>query len=129
MAAEFHSEAKLPSRFIPDVWESSWSGVVGSGAAAVLIDEDEGEISGTIGFFVYKDMNDGDLVAVEAFWFVKKFSRGAGLKLLKTAERHLRMMGCKRIHMVHLAGLNSRLGGIYKRFGYTDLEHTFVKEL
>ena len=129
LAAEFHSEAELPSGFSSGVWQKNWSFLLERNLAVVLVEEVNGMIAGTIAFIVSRDLNDDVQTAEEAFWFQSKLKRGSGIKLLKAMEAHLKRTGIRRVFMIHLACLNDRLGRIYERMDYRKVETRFVKHI
>ncbi len=83
-----------------------------------------------LGYLVHPDLNDGNLVAMEAFWYVDPAARGAGLRLMKEFERRASGRGARRLIMGRTARLSTEaLDKIYQRFGYVETETLFVKTL
>lgn len=129
MGGAFYAEANLPGRFNPDVWVSSWSAILKAHVGRIWAAEDATGLVGTIGILVAPDLGSGDLTATEGFWFVTPKARGAGVRLLKSAEEWARKSGLKRFLMAHTQLGKESLGKLYSRLGYTELETTWEKTL
>lgn len=128
LAVEFFREADLPSKLVPDLFESNWRTMIGNGSGVALVSCDGETITGAIGGLIYNDLNDGEKCFAEAFWFVPKSSRGGGIRLLKAMSKWCESNGVKRSSMVHLHCLNDRLGSLYERMGWSLVESTYVKK-
>ena len=130
-AREFYTASRFLKDFDPERFVSMWTGLLDSGAGVILLLEDEtGEIDGTLGGVVYPEPYSGTLIATEFFWFVKQARRGEGLKLLRAFEAWARAKGCAQIRMAHLVDvMPAKLEKVYRRFGYTPAEVLYVKEI
>jgi GNAT superfamily N-acetyltransferase len=128
--AAFYREGKLPGRFVPEVFTQTWRQLLGSGIGTLIGLEIDGRIEGALGGVKSPDPNDGDLVAVEMFWFVDANHRGHGLKLLDAFEEWAHQQGCKRVGMIHLLQLMpDKLEVLYRRRKYQPVEVHYLKEL
>lgn len=94
----------------------------------VLLWEENGEITGLLGFIVSNHPYTGERTAQEVMWFVLKERRagGAGIKLLWEAEEQARTMGAKTMQVTSPL---ETVASIYRRFGYSFMETAFQKEL
>jgi GNAT superfamily N-acetyltransferase len=131
LGALFFAEAGLPGRLDASVAEQSWRSLLGGGFGAIWAIEDSGgSYIGGLGALIYPDMNDGRLVATEAFWYVRPECRGGGLRLLQVFEDWAKARGVSRLMMVHLQNLMPEsLSRLYVRRGYRPLETHYMKEL
>lgn len=124
----FFEEGKLPGKLVPEVFETTWTALLTAGAGGILMLEDSGDPRGVLGFLQYPDINDGETVITETFWYVLPQHRRDGLKLLRRFESVAKERGAKRIIMGHLKALTPEtLGHLYTRLGYTELETTYIK--
>lgn len=116
--------------FVPTVWVSKWAKLIESGVGFILKAESDGVIVGSLGFIAVEDLNDGNLVANEAFWFVLPEARGRGFELLIKYEEEARGIGCSRCSMIHLEKLQpEKLGKLYLKRGYEKMETSYFKQL
>lgn len=131
MGKQFHAASGSLGEFCPDLWVEGWTQYLDAGAAFILCHQgDDGEPIGTIGGFLTPDVNDGELVAQEAFWFVDPKARGIGLGLLDAFLSVAKTLGAKRVLLTHTRRLKPKaLGRLYRRMGFTPLETTYAKEL
>lgn len=130
MGPEFFAEGKLPGRFVPDIFVGKWTSLIDGGIGFILGLFRDGKLSGAFGGIVAEDLNDGDLVANECFWFVTPEARGRGFELLLAYEEEARKRGAKRCSMIHLLSLQpEKLGELYERRGYRAIETSYFKEL
>lgn len=131
LGPKFWSESNLPGGFKPDVFVENWKKIIARDQGCIIFNQDDkGGINGAIGLLVYQDINDGELVMQEAFWFVSPESRGFGIRLLKKAEEIAKMINVKRFVMTHL--LNNyadQLSRLYPRMGFKALEINYIKHL
>jgi GNAT superfamily N-acetyltransferase len=99
----------------------------------VLVDPDarapHAAIIGMLGAYVVPHPLTGDRVVSELFWYVTYDARrGAGLRLLCSAESQARQLGAVEIHMAALV-TNPRIAQLYETLGYTARDLTYVKGL
>ena len=110
-------------------WASVWMNLLSVGVGRVLGLWKGGLIVGGIGILITPALEDGTLVAQEAFWFVTGESRGGGMKLFIKGEEMARAAGVKRMHMIHLTNsMPDKLKKLYERRGYSKVETTYMKE-
>lgn len=111
-------------------WIPTWKGLIKSKKGKIFALEKERKIIGALGFLIAPALEDGALCATEAFWYVDKQHRGAGLKLLNKYESYAKSIGCKRIAMVHLENsMPDKLKKLYTRKKYKHIESFYLKEL
>lgn len=126
----FFAEGGFPGRFIPEVFCSKWKALVDGGIGFIVGLFSGDKMTGVFGAVVVEDLNDGELVANECFWFVSPESRGRGFELLLAYEEEARRRGAKRCSMIHLLSLQpEKLAEIYKKRGYRAIETSYLKEL
>lgn len=127
---KFRDTAPVPGRLDRKVFSDNWTQLMGIGAGALIGAYSDKGLIGCLGLILSKDINDGDLVAQETFWFVDPSARGVGVKLLLWAEKWAKEMGFARILMGHLHNEEGKhLPGIFQRMGYKPAEVTYVKIL
>lgn len=130
LGLKFYAESGLPGRFVPSVFEASWTKFYGLGMGQIFKLEEDGKVVGAIGGMIYPDPNDGDLVASEMFWFVEPEARGGGIRLFIAFENWAKERGAKRIAMIHLQSLAPEaLERLYFRKGYRKTESHYFKTL
>jgi GNAT superfamily N-acetyltransferase len=130
LGPQFFAEGGLPGRFVPDVFSAKWGSLIEQGIGFILGLFRDGRIAGAFGGVVVEDLNSGDLVASECFWFVTPESRGRGFELLLAYEAEARKRGAVRCSMIHLLSLQpEKLGELYERRGYKAVETSYFKEL
>jgi GNAT superfamily N-acetyltransferase len=131
LGVSFFAEGKLPGALDTAVAERNWRMLIESGAGAIFaIRGADGRVVGALGALIYPDLNDGALVATEAFWYVLPEHRGSGLRLLQTFETWAQARGARRLIMVHLSGLMpDKLETFYQRRGYRAIEKHYLKEV
>ncbi len=128
----FYSECHLPGGFKKEVFIHNWNlllkGNIGAMWRLVL----DNSSVGFLGAILMPDVNNGDLVATEMFWYVSPSYRKSmwGIRLLTTFEKWAKEIGAKRVVMAHLTNPEGEvLGKFYTRKGYTLTESHYVKEL
>jgi GNAT superfamily N-acetyltransferase len=98
--------------------------VISEGIA--LVSEDAGRVCGMIGILLFPHFISGELIAAEVAWWVEPEHRGAGIKLVREAERKARERGAKRMQMI---APSDQVGSVYKRLGYSYVEAAYDKVL
>lgn len=130
---EFYREGGMPGGFVASVFVDNWTGILSEnrGVFLGLWGGDRFDVfEGGIGAVICPDLNNGQLTAVECFWYVKPGNRGDGLRLLRAYEQWARTAGAVRIVMVHLCSLApDSLGRLYERRGYKKVEVNYIKNL
>lgn len=123
LGLSFYEEGDLPGKFIPEVFTENWKDFFHMGIGRILGAWEDGRLVGVVGGVLSPDVNDGELVANEMFWYVLPGSRGVGLKLLANYLHLMREAGAKRLTLVHLCGLMpDKLERFYERLGLKPLE-------
>lgn len=121
------TEASPSVKIVPELFEAYWQGLYSAGVGLIFVTDD---LTGALGAMTMADPNDGELTAIEIFWFVEPESRGRGMDLMKAFEDWAKMIGCKRITIAHMMdSFPERLNKIYRRKGYLPLEIHYRKEL
>lgn len=127
---KFRDSAPVPGRLDRSVFSANWNQLFELGAGTIIGYFSENKLIGCIGLILSKDINDADMVAQEAFWFVDPSKRGIGIKLLMWAEKWAKDNGFVRILMGHLNNEEGKhLPSIFSRLGYSPAEVTYVKTL
>lgn len=126
----FYKEGGMFGKFRADNFIRGWTRLLeGTGTIMGMFNE-FGDIEGALGGMHYPELNTGEVVAVELFWYMLPGSRGNGLKLLKAFERWAAEENCDHVAMIHLTTLQpERLGEIYLRLGYELFECHYIKRL
>ncbi len=129
-AHRFYEEAKLPGKVIPHNFIESWTTLLISGFGAIWLLILNDKICGALGATIIPDINDGELVAHEMFWYVVKEHRESlmGIRLFKEFERQTIQLGAKRVIMTHINNLNPEsLKKFYGKMGYYPIETNYIK--
>lgn len=130
LAAKFYGASRFLKRFNLASFSECWRRLLETGAGVIFVDENEGEIAGTLGGVAYPEINSGELVATEFFWFVDPDRRGGGLRLYRAFERWARAKGCRELRMAYLMdSMPEKLDTLYRRLGFEPVEVQYVKEL
>lgn len=110
-----------------DLWLKNWTSFIEIGTGVIFVLESG---KGMLGGAKYPDINSGELVAVEFFWYVDPQHRGEGLSLLNAFETWAKTSRCKKVMMVHLVNsMPERLSALYRRRGYSAVETHYCKEI
>lgn len=111
-------------------WASRWLSVIDLGFGKVFGLFHNGKIIGGLGCVCAPALEDGVMVASEAFWYVDEGKRGEGLRLLTHFEQWAKSAGIERVIMVHLqTSMPEKLKALYKKRGYRKAETNYVKEV
>lgn len=102
--------------------------VIDGNGKILLWENDKGKVVGLLGFIIFPHYFTGELTATEIMWFMEEGERagGGGLKLLWEAEKQAREMGAT---YMGFSAPSADVAKIYARFGYKQLEVSFVKDL
>lgn len=90
----------------------------------ILVSEQNGKITGMLGFIVYEHFISGEKVGGEVFWWVEPEHRGDGVRLLREAEKCVKSAGAKSMQMI---APDDRVKELYLRSGYEFMESSFVR--
>lgn len=127
---QFFIESNLPGAIKPDIFDKNWRFLIGNGMGKIFAMYEGEELVGALGAIIAPDINDGDLCATEAFWFVTEANRGAGIKLLLYFVKYAKEIGCVRINMVHLFNEHAnKLSKLYGKMGFKPIETHYVLSL
>lgn len=130
LVAQFWREAEPIGEFKSDVFVGSWKALLSAGAGGMFIARRRDDPVGAIGFLLYPDANSGELMAMEAFWYVRPDARGVGLRLLDAYESAARASGARGINIAHLCdGKQGKLERLFERRGYKAREVHYWREL
>ena len=66
----------------------------------------------------------GDRIASEIVWWMNPSARGAGVRLLRTAERWAKDRGAVAVHMI---APTERVGQLYAAIGYAPVEVNYYR--
>jgi GNAT superfamily N-acetyltransferase len=98
----------------------------------VLVDVHAGRLVGMLGMLVAPTlMNHAVSAASEVMWWVDADARrsGAGVRLIRAAERAAREAGAAFIHMLRLESSPPAAALLYTRMGYAPSESAYTKVL
>jgi len=128
----FFNESQLPGK--PDFshWTDCWTYLIENKIGYLIASINGYEIKGVIGGMYYPCMLTKEQEMVEAFWWVKPLYRNGptGVKLLKYFEKLSKDLGAKRIKMIYMCHLNSKImASIYDRMDYKQIEIGYMKEV
>ena len=120
-------EVGFPGGMKPDYWAHRWWMLIASGGAIAFASKDGAGIGGIL----QEDIHNGDLVAVEGFWFVPPAARGRqGLQLLEAWEAAVREAGAVRVSLGHHdIPAAPRMKRMYQRLGYELASYNYTKDL
>ena len=90
----------------------------------LVADVGDGHLVGMIGMVIVPHPLSGALVAAELFWWMEPAARGAGVRLLKRAERWARDRGIARVQMT---APTAGVGHLYERLGYQAIETAYQR--
>lgn len=132
LAQEFYATAGLPGSVDPEIMVSMWQMFIDSGVGDVFGAFDGGDLVAAIGCYRVPNPYDGETELNEMFWYCLEEKRGmkGSIKLMDAFETYGKVIGAKRITMVHLANkTGEKVGRLYGRRGYRPLETHWVKEI
>lgn len=92
----------------------------------LLVSEEDGQITGMLGFLIYPHFISGDITAGEVFWWCEPTHRGAGVRLYKEMEKRAREAGAKNIQMV---APSWKVAKFYKKKGFQLMEMSYQRAL
>lgn len=128
----FADESGIPGGYDTE-WFNRYAGTMIDSQMEIYVayEEKTSEAVGMVGLVFAPDIFAGDMVAYEAFWYIRKEDRGDGLgvAILEFAERAAKRRGANRIHMISLASLGPEVAELYLSKGYTELETIYHKHL
>lgn len=94
----------------------------------LVYETDGGRVAGLLGFFIFPHYFTGEPTATELMWYVEPEERkgGGAMHLLWEAEKQAKQMGAKKMGFT---APNGDVAKLYERFGYKQVEVSFMKEL
>jgi GNAT superfamily N-acetyltransferase len=130
LGKKFWAEGSLPGSLKPAVFINNWTKLIGMGIGKIFGLFNDGKFVGCLGCLVVNDLNDGEMIASETFWFVDPENRGSGIKLLIHFMKWAKEIGCSRVSMVHLMNKQAeKLSEIYVKMGFTQTEVHYIRSL
>lgn len=100
----------------------------GANGKVLLYENEQGKVSGLLGFIIFPHYFTQEQTATEIIWYVEPEERkgGGAMHLLWEAEKQAKAMGATRMGFT---APDSKIGELYERFGYKKVEVTYMKEL
>ena len=130
LAEEFYASSKFLDGFNKEASKKSWTNFISGGTGAIFAIKEGDDFHGMLGVVKFPDINTGEMIACEMFWFVSKEHRGKGLLLVKAFEEWAKQEGCKKVAIAHLEdSMPDSLEKLYVRMGYALSEKTYIKEV
>lgn len=101
--------------------------LMGAVDGLVLVAEQGGRLCGMIGMLIFPHFLSGERVAGELFWWVAPDARGSlGIRLLRQAEAWAQSKAVAHVQMI---APDPRVGLIYERLGYHQIETAYFRRL
>jgi GNAT superfamily N-acetyltransferase len=130
LAAEFYNDADIPGRFVPEVFIKNWTAMIEDGTAVVFGLFKDDQLAGVLGGATFPNLNSGELMAMEFFWFVSKEHRGSGTLLLDEFEAWAKARNVTHIVMAYLtSSMPEAVKHIYEKRGYGPREVHYMLEV
>lgn len=130
LAVEFYARSQFLRNFDLAHFTAAWRELLAHGTGMIFLLIEGNEIVGALGGVTYPDLNSGELIGTEFFWYVVDGLRGQGLKLYRAFEKWARERGCTQMRMVQLLdSMPQKVSRVYQHLGYVPAEVTYVKEL
>jgi hypothetical protein len=133
MGEAFYEEREnLPGKFNPVMWVRTWWSLLElPNFVMIQLTDPEGTPMGAIGGLATPDLNTGEMVAIEQFWYVDKAARGHGMTLLRAFESWAMEQGAVRVVVGHIydAERSEAWKKLFAMKHYTPLEIHYYKEL
>src|SRR5262245_47224718 len=133
MGEKFYEERDLlPGKFNRMAWVQTWRNLLelDNFKMIQLLDQEESPRGGIGGVCTF-DLNTGETIAVEQFWYVEPDARGHGLMLLQAFENWAMDKDAVRVIIGHV--YDSKRSEAWKRLfamrHYMPLEIHYYKEL
>lgn len=102
--------------------------MIDSGLVNVFVAEKDDTLLGALGFMKAPDLHNGEMIAVETFWFVAPEHRGIGVHLLNAFEKWAEENECDKTAMVHLEdSMPKSLEKFYLKRGYYLAERHYLR--
>jgi GNAT superfamily N-acetyltransferase len=91
---------------------------------AVFVAERDMRLVGMIGVFVFPHPISAERIGSEVMWWMEPDARGAGVRLLRAAERWVRTQGVARFQMI---APTPDVEAIYQRLGFEKVETVYQR--
>jgi hypothetical protein len=128
----FMQEKHIPGVFNPDVFLKNWTTFLTSYPAAIFGLWKDEQLIGGIGGMIHPDLNTGQRIAVEFFWYVGHEHRHTigSIKLVRRWKRWAKENGAVRWRMIHLLDVDEtassvKLASFYEKQGLRPIEVGF----
>lgn len=129
-AREFYAKSRFLRNFDMAHFRKNWEYLLVSGIGTIFLLIEHDKVIGFLGGTKFPDINSGELIASECFWFVRESSRGGGGLLYRAFERWAKDSKCKQIQMVHLTdSMPEDLESFYRNIGFEKAEVRYLKDL
>jgi GNAT superfamily N-acetyltransferase len=130
IAQQFYSSTAHLRGFDIRKFERTWKPLLESGNGIIIAIFDGSYMLGAIGGAKYEDINSGEKVAAELFWYVRPEARGRGISLYREFESWAKQNGCTQIRMAFLVdSMPHKVESAYIRMGFHEAEKLFVKDI
>ena len=132
LGQSFFDEAELPGSFKLEAFKHNWQGLIKNNIGAMWKLMVGGKFAGAIGGVFFPDVNSGEMVASEMFWYVHPDYRNTkwSIRLFRTFEQWAKTMGAKRVFMTYLlSSMPESLKRFYEHQGYKPVEVNYMKDL
>lgn len=112
------------------VFSANWKALIISGIGVIYCIVEDGVVVGALGGMSYLDVNSGENVAAECFWFVRPDFRGNGVGLYRRFHVWAKNRGCTQIRMAFLSdSMPVKVENFYKRLGFHEVERLYAKDI
>lgn len=135
LSKEFHNASPMRSisEFQPKEFKEFLVNSISSPNIAIILAELGGKIVGITGALIYPlYFSPSTLVSQELWWWLTPDARGsgAGKGMYDYIEKWSKNNGSSAVFMIALEDDRvDKMTKLYKRYGYTGLERTFLKEI
>ena len=93
---------------------------------ALFVAARAGTLVGMIGVFVFPHPISGEAIGSEVMWWMEPDARGAGIRLLRAAERWVKARGATRFQMI---APTPDVEAIYERLGFEKVETVYQRSV
>lgn len=99
-------------------------GILANPEAAMWVCVRDGALIGMLAMLMVTHPMSGDRIASEIVWWMNPSARGAGVRLLRTAERWAKDGGAVAVSMI---APTDRVGQFYAAIGYAPVEVNYYR--
>lgn len=125
----FIDEKHLPGPFNADVFLRNWTTFLTSYPSVIFGLWKDEELIGGLGGMIFPDLNTGQSIGIEFFWYVGKEYRGSigSARLVLRFKKWAKERGAVRWRMIHLldpdeTASSVKLAGFYEGVGLKPIE-------